>query len=96
MSGITPYRPGVGNVADSCLDAAADIGVRLRQLRGHLTSLDRAGLTDLPTSRLQDLLAGYDIYARMLDDALRDVARDLRATEPTCRSEAEPVGGDCR
>lgn len=110
MSGITPYSPGVGNAADSCLDAAADIGVRLRQLRRHLTSLDRAGLAELPAGRLQDLLAGYDIYVRMLDDALHDIARDLRSAQATHRpeaathrpeaathrSEVELVGGDCR
>ncbi|WP_326550866.1 hypothetical protein [Micromonospora sp. NBC_01813] len=96
MSGITPYKPKVGNAADSCLDAAADVGARLGQLRHHLASLDRSGLADLPAGRLQDLLAGYDIYARMLNDALHDIARDLQATQVTQRSEVELVGGDCR
>ena len=96
MTGITPYKPKVGNAADSCLDAAADIGARLGQLRRHLTSLDQAGVADLPAGRLRDLLAGYDIYARMLNDALHDIARDLQATQATYRSEVELVGGDCR
>jgi hypothetical protein len=81
MSGITPYKPGVGNTADSCLDVAAEIGVRLRQLRRHLAALDQAGLADLPAGRLQDLLAGYDIYTRMLNDALHDIAQDLRSAQ---------------
>ncbi|MFY1635497.1 hypothetical protein ACN27F_19855 [Solwaraspora sp. WMMB335] len=96
MSGITPYKPTAGNAADSCLDAAADIDARLGQLRRHLVSLDRAGLADMPAGRLQDLLAGFDIYARMLDDALHDIARHLRATQATQRSEVALVGGDCR
>lgn len=96
MSGITPYTSGVGNVADSCLDTAAEIGVLLRQLRRHLAVLDRATLPDLPAGRLQDLLAGYDIYARMLDDALHDIARHLRTSQAIRRSEVELVGGDCR
>ncbi|WFE25481.1 hypothetical protein O7623_19040 [Solwaraspora sp. WMMD791] len=93
MSGITPYSPAAGNVADRCLDVAADVGSRLGQLRRHLASLDRVGVPDLPAGRLQDLLAGYDVYVRMLHDALHDIARDLQATH---RSDVELVGGDLR
>ncbi|MFC0530937.1 hypothetical protein [Phytohabitans kaempferiae] len=96
MSGITPYKPGAGNAAESCLAAAADIGARLLQLRNQLAGLDRAGLADLPPGRLRDLLAGYDVYARMLDDALRDIARDLQGMRATGRSGVELVGGDGR
>lgn len=93
MSGITPYSPEVGNAADRCLDVAVDVGARLGELRRHLTSLDRVGMAALPAGRLQDLLVSYDVYVRMLHDALHDIARDLRATQ---RSDVELVGGDLR
>lgn len=96
MSGITPYRPTVGNAADGCLDAAADIAATLSQLRDHLVSLDRVGLTDLPAGRLQDLLVGYDIYVRMLDDALHEIAGRLRPSRAIHRSEVVLAGGDRR
>lgn len=96
MSGITPYSRGGGNVADSCHEAAADIAARLGLLRAHLAGLDPARL-DLPPSRFADLMSGYDIYARMLDDALHDIARDLRVpAEAPRRSDVELAGAEAR
>jgi hypothetical protein len=83
MSGTTPY-------ADHCRDSAADVGARLRALRAHLASLDPARV-GLPRARLADLLAGFDIYARMLDDALHDIAAELPRVD-----ELELAGGGAR
>ncbi|GAB7052333.1 hypothetical protein [Catenuloplanes indicus] len=96
MSGITPYLQGGGNAADACRDAAADIAARLGTLRSHLAGLDADRLR-MPPSRLADLLAGYDIYARMLDDALHDIAVGLqRAVPAPRRSDVELAGGEYR
>lgn len=96
MSGITPYSVVTGNAADDCRAAAADIGARLDMLREHLAGLDPARLRISP-SRLADLLVGYDIYARMLDDALHDIAGGLQPpVEAPRRSDVELAGGDCR
>jgi hypothetical protein len=79
MNGTTPYVLHPGGVAGGCRDSASDIGARLRALRAHLANLDPAEL-NIPGSRLADLLAGFDIYARMLDDAMRDIADELVAS----------------
>ena len=94
MSGTTPYALCVDDAAASCRDSAADIGARLRVLRAHLASLDpaRLGVTE---SRLADLLAGFDIYARMLDDSLHDIAGYLQAAPPL-RLEVELADGSSR
>ncbi|MEV6636904.1 hypothetical protein AB0M54_39830 [Actinoplanes sp. NPDC051470] len=96
MRATTPYAQYAVEAPSACRDAAADIGARLRALRAHLAGLDpqRLGLTG---ARYADLLAGYDIYARMLDDALHDIAGDLeRAAGTTGRSDLEPAGGHLR
>ncbi|MGC4812251.1 hypothetical protein ACLQ29_17145 [Micromonospora sp. DT228] len=77
MRGITPYPQGQGNIAEACRDAAAGISTQLDRLRAHLASLDPARLR-MSASRRDALLTGYDIYARMLDDALHDIAGDLQ------------------
>ncbi|WP_285691431.1 hypothetical protein [Actinoplanes sp. NBRC 103695] len=77
MSRTKPYAQDVRDAAVACRDSAADVGDRLRGLRARLASLDAVRL-GMPDARLADLLAGFDIYARMLDDALCDIAGDLR------------------
>ena len=92
MSGTTPYAQCSGDAADACRDSAAEVGARLRVLRGRLATLDPARLR-MTGARLEDLLAGFDIYARMLEDALHDIAGDLRTAR---RSEVEPAIGSLR
>ncbi|MEU8328671.1 hypothetical protein [Micromonospora sp. NPDC048839] len=77
MRGITPYPQCEGNIADACRDAAAGIGAQLDRLRAHLASLEPARLR-MSAARHDALLTGYDIYARMLDDALQDIASGLQ------------------
>ncbi len=95
MSGITPHSPGESNVAETCREAAAGIGAQLDLLRGHLAGLDPARL-GMSAGRLRSLMAGYDIYARMLDDALADIARNVQHPAGPRRSDVELTGGECR
>jgi hypothetical protein len=95
MSGITPHSPGESNVAGSCRDTAAVVGTQLELLRGHLAGLDPARL-GMSTGQLRSILAGYDIYARMLDDALADIAGAVQAPADPRRSDVELTGGECR
>ena len=95
MSGITPYSPCEGNVAESCRAAAAGIGAQLELLRAHLTELDPVRL-GMSASQLRSLVAGYDIYARMLDDALADIARGVQQPSATRRADVELTGGEAR
>lgn len=76
MSGTTLSSQRPADVADVCHTAAADIGDGLRALRAQLAAVDPARL-GMPATRLAELRAGFDIYARMLDDALDDIAGEL-------------------
>ncbi|MDQ7905721.1 hypothetical protein RB614_14475 [Phytohabitans sp. ZYX-F-186] len=62
--------------ADRSRAAAAEIERRLGQLGRYLAGLDPDGL-DLPTARFDALLTAYDVYTRMLTDALDDIAAAL-------------------
>ncbi|MGC4879749.1 hypothetical protein ACLQ26_26215 [Micromonospora sp. DT43] len=95
MSGITPYLRGEGNMADACRDAAVGISDQLDRLRAHLASLDLARL-QMSAVRREALLTGYDIYVRMLDDALHDIAAGLQEEPDPRRSDTALVGGGPR
>jgi hypothetical protein len=58
---------------------AEEIRRQLAQLRRHVRGLE-ADQLGMPVNQLQALVAGYDIYARMLDDALTDITVRLDAT----------------
>ena len=64
---------------------AAEIQNQLDHIRSLMLSLEARRL-GLSSGRFQALMTGYDIYVRMLNDALTDIAADLRvwsdATEP--------------
>jgi hypothetical protein len=63
-------------VAHWCRVTAAEVEGRLAGLRDHLSGLEPGGLGMSPT-RLEAVLAGYDIYVRMLVGALTDTAAAL-------------------
>ncbi|MFI5928480.1 hypothetical protein ACIA3K_21280 [Micromonospora sp. NPDC051543] len=46
--------------------------------------------------RFQALLVGFDIYARMLDDALNDIVAELRSPAAPGRRDLEMVAGENR
>jgi hypothetical protein len=62
--------------AQSCHRSAMEIQLKLALLRGYVRGLESERL-GLSASQFQALLTGYDIYARMLDDALADIASVL-------------------
>ncbi|WP_433534237.1 hypothetical protein ACQPZK_18810 [Micromonospora sp. CA-249363] len=95
MSGITPYSSGEGNVADRCRAAVLEIGEQVDRLRVHLGRLDPERLRMSPL-RFQALLVGFDIYARMLDDALNDIVAELRPPAVPARRDLEMVAGENR
>nr|WP_221382688.1 hypothetical protein [Actinoplanes polyasparticus] len=66
-------------MTDVCRRAAAEIDERLSSLRNILALIDPAASL-MSRSRLDDLLAGFDIYRRMLGDALHDIADALSGT----------------
>ncbi|MDR7274255.1 hypothetical protein [Catenuloplanes atrovinosus] len=82
-------------MADTCRTAAAGIGAQLELLRGHLAGLDPARL-GMSAAQLRALLAGYDIYVRMLDDAIEDIAGSVRRPAGPRRSDVELAGGESR
>ncbi|WP_433388615.1 hypothetical protein [Micromonospora sp. KLBMP9576] len=76
--------------ADRCGAAAADVERQLGRLRGHLASLEPGGL-GLTAARFEALLAGYDVYVRMLADALTDIAAAL--ADRAVAGQAAPSSG---
>lgn len=95
MSGITPYSSGEGNGADRCRAAVVEIGEQVDRLRVQLGRLDPERLRMSPL-RFQALLVGFDIYARMLDDALNDIIADLRAYATASTRDLESAAGERR
>lgn len=95
MSGITPYSSGEGNGADRYRAAVVEIREQVDRLRVQLGRLDPERLRMSPL-RLQALLVGFDIYARMLDDALNDIVADLRASAAPSGRDLESAVGDRR
>ena len=90
MSGTTCYSPRPADAAGVCRAAAAEIGAGLGALRAKVGVLDPAW-PGVPATRLAELLAGFDIYARMLGDALADIARELRDHRWDDRPASSPV-----
>ncbi|MEU1586895.1 hypothetical protein [Micromonospora sp. NPDC005710] len=95
MSGITPYSSGESNGADRCRAAVVEIGEQVERLRVQLGRLDPERLRMTPL-RLQALLVGFDIYARMLDDALNDIVTDLLTTAAPSGRDLESAAGEKR
>jgi len=87
MAGTTAERRDAVEAVTAFHRSATEIRVQLDWLRRYLHGLDVDRLGMSP-ARFQALMIGYDIYVRMLEDVLADLA-DALQDRP--RSDDEPA-----
>ncbi|MFE9453525.1 WXG100 family type VII secretion target [Streptomyces sp. NPDC006739] len=72
---VTPEM--VSQAATSCDGTAAELQAQLADLKTYVVNLE-ASWQGIAQNTFQDLMQEYDIYSRMLHDALTDIASGLR------------------
>ncbi|NUQ97851.1 MAG: WXG100 family type VII secretion target [Streptomyces sp.] len=72
---VTPEM--VSQAATSCDRTAGDLQGQLADLKNYVVGLE-ASWQGIAQRTFQDLMQEYDIYSRMLHDALTDIASGLR------------------
>lgn len=80
------------SAARACAQTARRSGRRLQEIRARLAAPARG--TPVAAGRADALLAAYDLYARMLSDALLDVATLLRRDGTAGGPVPPPPAGD--
>ncbi|MET8678629.1 WXG100 family type VII secretion target [Streptomyces sp. NPDC004647] len=72
---VTPEY--LANASSSTSSMAAEISGQLSELKTYVTSLE-ASWQGIAHNQFQTLMAEYDIYARMLHDALEGISKGLQ------------------
>ncbi|MFF9479612.1 WXG100 family type VII secretion target [Streptomyces sp. NPDC014733] len=79
---VTPEL--VAQAAVSCDNTAADVEVKLQNLKSYVISLEESW-QGIAHNTFQIYMAEYDTYAQMLHNALTDIASGLRGNEVNYR-----------
>jgi WXG100 family type VII secretion target len=94
---VTPEL--VHDAALSCTSTATEIDAQLSSLRSYVSSLEEIW-RGIAQETFQELMHDYDIYARMMHDALTDIATGLTtnhfnyaSTEAANIRSLQPVDG---
>lgn len=72
---VTPEY--LANASSNTASTAAEISAQLGQLKAYVASLE-ASWQGIAHNQFQTLMAEYDIYARMLHDALEGISKGLQ------------------
>lgn len=72
---VTPEY--LANASSNTATTAAEIAGQLTELKTYVTSLE-ASWQGIAHNQFQTLMAEYDIYARMLNDALEGISKGLQ------------------
>lgn len=72
---VTPEY--LANAASNTSSTAAEISGQLSELKAYVTSLE-ASWQGIAHNQFQTLMAEYDVYARMLNDALEGISKGLQ------------------
>ncbi|GEB54190.1 MULTISPECIES: WXG100 family type VII secretion target [Streptomyces] len=72
---VTPEY--LANASSNTATTAAEISTQLAELKTYVTSLE-ASWQGIAHNQFQTLMAEYDIYARMLHDALEGISKGLQ------------------
>jgi WXG100 family type VII secretion target len=75
---VTPEL--VQEAAANCTSTAAEIDAQLSALRSYVSSLEEIW-RGIAQDTFQELMHGYDIFARMMHDALTDIATGLTTNQ---------------
>jgi WXG100 family type VII secretion target len=75
---VTPEL--VHEAAANCTTTAAEIDAQLSALRSYVSSLEEIW-RGIAQDTFQELMSDYDIYARMMHDALTDIATGLTTNQ---------------
>ncbi|MFE7114979.1 WXG100 family type VII secretion target [Streptomyces sp. NPDC057654] len=74
---VTPEY--LANASSNTMSTAAEIAGQLAELKTYVTSLE-ASWQGLAHNQFQTLMTEYDIYARMLHDALEGISKGLQGS----------------